>query len=232
MIVFENVSKIYEPDVVGLQDFTWHIPKGEFVFLVGPSGSGKSTLIKLVLKELEPDRGPHPGGRPQPLYAAAQQGAVPAPQHRLRVPGLQAAAQQDRLRERRLRARGGRRAPAQHPPQGARDPQPRGPGRQDEQPARTRSAAASSSASPSPALSSTTRRCCSPTSRPATSTPRRRSASCSCSCASTAPARQWWWPRTTATWSTACAGACSSSRAAAWCATSSAAATTRSPTRR
>ena len=57
MIVFENVSKIYEPDVVGLQDFTWHVPKGEFVFLVGPSGSGKTTLIKLVLKELRPDTG-------------------------------------------------------------------------------------------------------------------------------------------------------------------------------
>jgi len=57
MIVFENVSKIYEPDVVGLQDFTCHVQKGEFVFLVGPSGSGKTTLIKLVLKELEPTEG-------------------------------------------------------------------------------------------------------------------------------------------------------------------------------
>ena len=36
---------------------------------------------------------------------------VPAPQHRLRLPGLQAAAQQDRLRERRLRPRGDRPAP-------------------------------------------------------------------------------------------------------------------------
>ena len=57
MIVFENVSKIYDPDVVGLQDFTCHIAKGEFVFLVGPSGSGKSTLIRLVLKEIEAGQG-------------------------------------------------------------------------------------------------------------------------------------------------------------------------------
>jgi len=57
MIVFEDVVKIYDPDVVGLQNFTCHIGKGEFVFLVGPSGSGKSTLIKLVLKELRPDSG-------------------------------------------------------------------------------------------------------------------------------------------------------------------------------
>ncbi len=57
MIVFENVNKIYDPDVVGLQDFTCHVGKGEFVFLVGASGSGKSTLIKLVLKEIEPTDG-------------------------------------------------------------------------------------------------------------------------------------------------------------------------------
>jgi cell division transport system ATP-binding protein len=57
MIVFEDVIKVYDPDVVGLQDFTCHIGKGEFVFLVGPSGSGKSTLFKLVLKEIVPDSG-------------------------------------------------------------------------------------------------------------------------------------------------------------------------------
>jgi cell division transport system ATP-binding protein len=57
MIVFEDVTKTYDPGTVGLQDFTCHIGKGEFVFLVGPSGSGKSTLIKLILRELTPDRG-------------------------------------------------------------------------------------------------------------------------------------------------------------------------------
>jgi cell division transport system ATP-binding protein len=57
MIVFENVTKIYDPEVIGLADCTFHIQKGEFVFLVGPSGSGKSTLIRLVLKELEPTEG-------------------------------------------------------------------------------------------------------------------------------------------------------------------------------
>ena len=62
----------------------------------------------------------------------------------------------------------------------------------------TSSPAASSSASPWRARSSTTRRCCWPTSRPATSTPRRRSGSCSCSTASTAPARPSSSPRTTA----------------------------------
>jgi cell division transport system ATP-binding protein len=57
MVVFENVTKIYEPDVTALRDVTFAIDKGEFVFVVGASGSGKTTVIRLVLKELEPTSG-------------------------------------------------------------------------------------------------------------------------------------------------------------------------------
>ena len=57
MVVFENVTKIYEPDVAALQDVSFEIDKGEFVFIVGASGSGKSTVIRLVLKEIELTRG-------------------------------------------------------------------------------------------------------------------------------------------------------------------------------
>lgn len=51
MITFNNVSKIYTNDVVGLDNVSFHIEKGEFVFLVGQSGAGKSTVIKLLMCE-------------------------------------------------------------------------------------------------------------------------------------------------------------------------------------
>jgi cell division transport system ATP-binding protein len=57
MIVFEEVRKVYEPDVTALNRVTFMIEKGEFVFVVGASGSGKSTIIRLLLKEIEPTTG-------------------------------------------------------------------------------------------------------------------------------------------------------------------------------
>ena len=57
MIVFEAVTKVYEPDVTAVDGISFTIDKGEFVFVVGPSGSGKSTIIRLLLKELEPTDG-------------------------------------------------------------------------------------------------------------------------------------------------------------------------------
>jgi cell division transport system ATP-binding protein len=57
MILFENVTKVYEPDVTALDNVNFAIDKGEFVFVVGASGSGKTTLVRLLLKELEPTDG-------------------------------------------------------------------------------------------------------------------------------------------------------------------------------
>jgi cell division transport system ATP-binding protein len=57
MISFDKVSKIYEKDWVALQDLTFTIDKGEFVFICGPTGAGKTTLLKMVYKDVEPSRG-------------------------------------------------------------------------------------------------------------------------------------------------------------------------------
>jgi cell division transport system ATP-binding protein len=57
MIRMENVTKIYENGAVGLDDVSVHIEQGEFVFVVGSSGSGKSTFIRLLMREIEADKG-------------------------------------------------------------------------------------------------------------------------------------------------------------------------------
>lgn len=40
-----------------MEDISFTIQKGEFVFLTGPSGSGKTTIIKLLLREILPTSG-------------------------------------------------------------------------------------------------------------------------------------------------------------------------------
>jgi len=57
VIEFRGVSKRYDSGDTGLEDATFTIRRGEFVFLVGQSGSGKSTLMRLLLKEIEPTAG-------------------------------------------------------------------------------------------------------------------------------------------------------------------------------
>ncbi len=58
MIYFQNVTKAYDNNrVVALSNASFHIGKGEFVFIVGPSGAGKSTLTKLIFREELPDAG-------------------------------------------------------------------------------------------------------------------------------------------------------------------------------
>lgn len=56
MIEFKGVTKKYGKNLA-VQGVDFTIEDGEFVFIVGPSGAGKSTIIKLIMKEIDPDKG-------------------------------------------------------------------------------------------------------------------------------------------------------------------------------
>ncbi|HUP01852.1 MAG TPA: cell division ATP-binding protein FtsE [Gemmatimonadota bacterium] len=57
MILFQNVSKEFPKTGLALKDVSFHLRRGEFLFLTGPSGAGKTTLLKLVTMEERPTAG-------------------------------------------------------------------------------------------------------------------------------------------------------------------------------
>src|SRR3954451_24701052 len=57
VIEFQNVSKIYPSGDTGLDNVSFAIQPGEFVFLVGQSRSGKSTAMRLLIKETDATSG-------------------------------------------------------------------------------------------------------------------------------------------------------------------------------
>jgi len=56
MILFENVTKKFGSSQA-LDEVSFEIKQGEFVFIVGPSGAGKSTLLRILTREIIPSSG-------------------------------------------------------------------------------------------------------------------------------------------------------------------------------
>ncbi|TVP88384.1 MAG: cell division ATP-binding protein FtsE [Pseudomonadaceae bacterium] len=64
MIRFEQVGKRYPNGHMGLDGVSFHIHRGEMVFITGHSGAGKSTLLKLIMCMERPSSGQvHIGGQ-------------------------------------------------------------------------------------------------------------------------------------------------------------------------
>lgn len=57
MITFQNVTKLYPPDVKALNNFSVEIKPGEFVSIVGQSGTGKTTMVKALIGEERINKG-------------------------------------------------------------------------------------------------------------------------------------------------------------------------------
>ncbi|WNK20742.1 cell division ATP-binding protein FtsE [Halomonas piscis] len=57
MIAFENVGKRYGGRFEALSHLSFHVRRGEMVFLTGHSGAGKSSLLRLIMRLECPSRG-------------------------------------------------------------------------------------------------------------------------------------------------------------------------------
>ena len=47
-VLLKNVKKVFDKDIVAVNEFSLEIEDTEFIVLVGPSGCGKSTTLRMI----------------------------------------------------------------------------------------------------------------------------------------------------------------------------------------
>jgi len=57
VIRFSHVTKTWPNGATALRDLSFHVPKGQFVFLTGHSGAGKSSILSLISAHERPTEG-------------------------------------------------------------------------------------------------------------------------------------------------------------------------------
>ncbi len=55
-VSFKKASKSFG-SLMALDNISFDVKKGEFIFITGPSGAGKTTILKLILGEISPSSG-------------------------------------------------------------------------------------------------------------------------------------------------------------------------------
>ena len=56
-ISVQNLTKVFDDELLGLDNISFDINKGDFVCIVGPTGCGKTTFFNLLVKLIEPTEG-------------------------------------------------------------------------------------------------------------------------------------------------------------------------------
>ncbi len=57
MIKVENLTKVYNSDILAVDSVSFEIPKGKIACIIGTSGCGKTTTLKMLNRLIEPSSG-------------------------------------------------------------------------------------------------------------------------------------------------------------------------------